>query len=182
MKCKEYLVKDLNITKLNLVVRSPWTTAYCYCPLYTAHCLLSIVHCPLFTANCPLFTDRTRYVAGLIPAVKPRYCTKKLEKCSLEQKKTKKKKTVYWPLPTVYWPNPLCCGFDSRCQTQILYKEIRKMLFRAKKTKKKKTVYWPLPTVTSHCLQGGAVNRGLFFADPPPSPLGAVSRKISEIR
>jgi hypothetical protein len=31
-------------------------------------------------------------------------------------------------------------------------------------------------------IQGGALNRGLFFADPPPSPLGAVSGKISEIR
>jgi hypothetical protein len=31
-------------------------------------------------------------------------------------------------------------------------------------------------------VQGGALNRGLFFADPPPSPLGAVSGKISEIR
>jgi hypothetical protein len=29
---------------------------------------------------------------------------------------------------------------------------------------------------------GGALNRGLFFADPPPSLLGAVSGKISEIR
>ncbi len=31
-------------------------------------------------------------------------------------------------------------------------------------------------------VQGGAVNRGLFFADPPLSLLGAVSGKISEIR
>jgi hypothetical protein len=31
-------------------------------------------------------------------------------------------------------------------------------------------------------VQGGALNRGLLFADPPPSPLGAVSGKISEIR
>jgi hypothetical protein len=31
-------------------------------------------------------------------------------------------------------------------------------------------------------IQGGALNRGLFFADPPPSLLGAVSGKISEIR
>jgi hypothetical protein len=31
-------------------------------------------------------------------------------------------------------------------------------------------------------IQGGAVNRGLFFADPLPSPLGAVSGKISENR
>jgi hypothetical protein len=28
------------------------------------------------------------YAAGSIPAVTPRYCTKKIEKCSLEQKKT----------------------------------------------------------------------------------------------
>jgi hypothetical protein len=31
-------------------------------------------------------------------------------------------------------------------------------------------------------VQGGALNRGLFFADPPPSLLGAVSGNISEIR
>jgi hypothetical protein len=31
-------------------------------------------------------------------------------------------------------------------------------------------------------IQGGALNRGLFLADPPPSLLGAVSGKISEIR
>ncbi len=31
-------------------------------------------------------------------------------------------------------------------------------------------------------VQGEALNRGLFFADPPPSLLGAVSGKISEIR
>jgi hypothetical protein len=31
-------------------------------------------------------------------------------------------------------------------------------------------------------VQGGALNRGLFFAGPPPSPLWAVSGKISEIR
>ncbi len=30
-------------------------------------------------------------------------------------------------------------------------------------------------------IQGGALNRGLFFADPPPSLLGAVSGNISEI-
>ncbi len=33
------------------------------------------------------------YVAGSIPAVTPRYCTKKIEKCSLEHKTTKEKKT-----------------------------------------------------------------------------------------
>ncbi len=32
------------------------------------------------------------YIAGSIPAVTPKYCTKKIEKCSLEQKKTKEKK------------------------------------------------------------------------------------------
>jgi hypothetical protein len=40
------------------------------------------------------------YVAGSIPAVTPRYCTKKIEKCSLEHKKTKGKKMFYadcWP-------------------------------------------------------------------------------------
>jgi hypothetical protein len=31
------------------------------------------------------------YVAGSIPAVTPRYCTKKIEKCSLEHKKKEKK-------------------------------------------------------------------------------------------
>jgi hypothetical protein len=30
-------------------------------------------------------------------------------------------------------------------------------------------------------VQGGAVNCGLFLADPPPSLLGAVSGKISKI-
>jgi hypothetical protein len=34
------------------------------------------------------------YVAGSIPAVTPRYCTKKIEKCSLEHKKTKEKKLM----------------------------------------------------------------------------------------
>jgi hypothetical protein len=34
------------------------------------------------------------YVAGSIPAVTPRYCTKKIEKCSLEHKKTKEKKCI----------------------------------------------------------------------------------------
>ena len=34
------------------------------------------------------------YVAGSIPAVTPRYCTKKIEKCSLEHKKTKKNKKL----------------------------------------------------------------------------------------
>jgi hypothetical protein len=32
------------------------------------------------------------YVAGSIPAVTPRYCTKKLEKCSVVHKKTKENK------------------------------------------------------------------------------------------
>jgi hypothetical protein len=31
-------------------------------------------------------------------------------------------------------------------------------------------------------IQGGALNRGLLFADPPPSLLGAVSGNISEKR
>jgi hypothetical protein len=31
-------------------------------------------------------------------------------------------------------------------------------------------------------IQRGAVNRGLFFADPPPLLLGAVSGKISELK
>jgi hypothetical protein len=40
--------------------------------------------------------------------------------------------------------------------------------------------YWTIPKI--RYIQGGALNRGLFFADPPPSLLGAVSGKISEIR
>jgi hypothetical protein len=32
----------------------------------------------------------------------------------------------------------LCCGFDSYCLTQILYKENRKMLFGAQKKQKEK--------------------------------------------
>ncbi len=35
------------------------------------------------------------YVAGSIPAVTHRYCTKKIEKCSLEHKKTKEKKNTF---------------------------------------------------------------------------------------
>jgi hypothetical protein len=34
------------------------------------------------------------YIAGSIPAVTPRYCTKKIEKCSLEHKKNKGKKLL----------------------------------------------------------------------------------------
>jgi hypothetical protein len=37
------------------------------------------------------------YVAGSIPAVTPRYCTKKIEKCSLEHKKKKKRRCVISP-------------------------------------------------------------------------------------
>jgi DNA phosphorothioation-dependent restriction protein DptG len=37
------------------------------------------------------------YVAGSIPAVTPRYCRKKIEKCSLERKKRKRKKTFQNP-------------------------------------------------------------------------------------
>ncbi len=35
------------------------------------------------------------YVAGSIPAVTPRYCTKKIEKCSLKHKKKQRKKNYY---------------------------------------------------------------------------------------
>ncbi len=34
------------------------------------------------------------YVAGSIPAVTPRYCTKKIEKCSLEHTKKQRKKKI----------------------------------------------------------------------------------------
>jgi hypothetical protein len=34
------------------------------------------------------------YVAGSIPAVTPRYCTKKIEKCSLEHNKKKQRKGI----------------------------------------------------------------------------------------
>jgi hypothetical protein len=37
-------------------------------------------------------------------------------------------------------------------------------------------------TVHHATVQGGALNRGLLFVDPPPSLLGAVSGNISEIR
>jgi hypothetical protein len=37
-------------------------------------------------------------------------------------------------------------------------------------------------TSPSMYIQGGAVNRGVFFVDPPPSLLGAVSGMISKIR
>jgi hypothetical protein len=39
-----------------------------------------------------------------------------------------------------------------------------------------------LHLVVKNNVQGGALNRGLLFADPPPSLLGAVSGNISEIR
>jgi hypothetical protein len=40
------------------------------------------------------------FVGGSIPAVTPRYCTKKIEKCSLEHQKNKgKKQSVTPPLP-----------------------------------------------------------------------------------
>jgi hypothetical protein len=38
------------------------------------------------------------YIAGSIPAVTPRYCTNKIEKCSLEHKKKTKEKNIY-----IYW-------------------------------------------------------------------------------
>jgi hypothetical protein len=52
-------------------------------------------------------------------------------------------------------------------------------------------IYWHLLLNSLWCLlcilptsylylQGGALNRGLLFADPLPSPLGAVSGNISE--
>jgi hypothetical protein len=37
----------------------------------------------------------------------------------------------------------LCCGFDSRRHTQILYKENRKMLFGAQKKRRKKKLFEP---------------------------------------
>jgi hypothetical protein len=40
------------------------------------------------------------YVAGSIPAVTPRYCAKKIEKCSFEHKKNKEKKNFRLSLPT----------------------------------------------------------------------------------
>jgi hypothetical protein len=48
------------------------------------------------------------YVAGSIPAVTPRNCTKKIEKCSLEHQKTKEKKKrpaykmIFWLKGTVW--------------------------------------------------------------------------------
>ncbi len=48
--------------------------------------------------------------------------------------------TTLWYLPRY---TLLCCGFDSRRHTQILYKENRKMLFRAQKTKGKKNYTFP---------------------------------------
>jgi hypothetical protein len=46
----------------------------------------------------------------------------------------------------------------------------------------KQNCHFPLvPSVYTY-IQGGALNGGLFFGDPPPSLLGAVSGKISEIR
>jgi hypothetical protein len=48
-------------------------------------------------------------------------------------------------------------------------------------TARNKKVTFPPNCFVIH-IQGGALNRGLFFADPPLSLLGAVSGKISEIR
>ena len=42
--------------------------------------------------------------------------------------------------------------------------------------------YVGLNTTLVMIIQGGALNRGLLFADPLPSPLGAVSGNISENR
>jgi hypothetical protein len=54
------------------------------------------------------------YVAGLIPAVIPRYCTKKIEKCSEEHKKNKGKKTVLCDSVTVSDFKPRKQGLNSR--------------------------------------------------------------------
>jgi hypothetical protein len=60
------------------------------------------------------------------------------------------------------------------------------MIFIGCKDKKSRLVEnkdttFSLCEMPSVCIQGGALNRGLFFADPPLSLLGAVSGKISEI-
>ncbi len=56
------------------------------------------------------------YVAGSIPAVTPRYCTKKIEKCSLEQKKQMKKKHHLYIFTVFQLP---ICPLDARvCNAQ----------------------------------------------------------------
>jgi hypothetical protein len=61
---------------------------------------------PLNALSNGIFSVLICYVAGSIPAVTPRYCTKKIEKCSLEHKKNKGKKFIYIffrLLPFLYW-------------------------------------------------------------------------------
>ncbi len=63
------------------------------------------------------------YVAGSIPAVIPRYCKKKIEKCSLEHKKTKEKKTLHFgyqlmsphcePIEKFFQPNTILLRHKS---------------------------------------------------------------------
>ncbi len=66
------------------------------------------------------------YVAGSIPAVTPRYCTKKIEKCSFEhKKKQRKKKCGKLPVgPTN--PNQIfvqCCIIDHTLSGHVLAEE-----------------------------------------------------------
>jgi hypothetical protein len=54
------------------------------------------------------------YVAGSIPAVTPRYCTKKIEKCSLEHQKKQRKKNILTVLSGCAVPTAIsCCSFPA---------------------------------------------------------------------
>ncbi len=92
-KCSEYFVMGTEYCQNKL--KSPRSTAYCYCPLYTVHCPLPTVHCPLSTAHCSLSTAHCLLPNG--------YC---------------KLPTVYCPLPTV---TGYCPQFTFHCSLSIVH-------------------------------------------------------------
>jgi hypothetical protein len=59
------------------------------------------------------------YAAGSIPAVTPRYCTKKIEKRSLEHKKTKEKKKGLESLKRMYLVTRAEVQWPQYCETVI---------------------------------------------------------------
>jgi hypothetical protein len=72
------------------------------------------------------------YVAGSIPAVTPRYCTKKIEKCSLEHKKREKKikKTLILTICQVrrYGRHILLMGGGGRTMRNVIFSLFREMM------------------------------------------------------
>ncbi len=59
-----------------------------------AHWVTAVAHWVTAVAQWAKAPGIHCYVAGSIPAVTPRYCTKKIKKCSMEHKKTKEKKII----------------------------------------------------------------------------------------